>query len=152
MFSLFKPVDSSDSGSASDGVVKGTLPSHWYRSTSLYELERRAIFSRRWILITHKARFREPGDFVRYEVAGFPFFLILDKSRELRGFHNVCRHRAFPVVTKESGNASILACRYHGASLQTLPQMHAPRYEANRRSSPRLVICYNWKACKGAAL
>ena len=92
------------------------LPATWYSSPAIYELERRSIFSKRWLFITHRSRFTKPGDFVRFEEAGFPFFLCLDKKFELKGFHNVCRHRAFPVITKDSGNAKIIACKYHGWS------------------------------------
>ena len=92
------------------------LPSIWYRSAEMYELERRAIFSRRWILVTHKLRFKEIGDWVKFQEAGFPFFLCLDKNGTIRGFHNVCRHRAFPIVSENQGNSKILSCKYHGWS------------------------------------
>lgn len=49
-------------------------------------------------------------------MAGYPFFIIKDRQGNLQAFHNVCRHRAFPVITKPEGNASILACGYHGES------------------------------------
>lgn len=92
------------------------LPSNWYTSDKLYELERRAVFSRRWLLITHELRFTKTGDWIRFEVAGFPIFLIKDKTNKINAFHNVCRHRAFPVVTEEKGTSQILACKYHGWS------------------------------------
>ncbi|KAK4946030.1 hypothetical protein LTR10_014832 [Elasticomyces elasticus] len=95
------------------------LPSDWYRTPALYELERRAIFSKEWLLITHKVRFEKPGDYHQFEIAGFPFFLIMDRQRTIRGFHNVCRHRAYPVIRPEapkSGTKSILSCYYHGWS------------------------------------
>ncbi|KAK7223097.1 hypothetical protein V2G26_011100 [Clonostachys chloroleuca] len=110
--------------------VPRALPSSWYRSAPLYELERRAIFSQRWILTTHRSRFSQPGDFVRYEVAGFPFFLCLDRQGVLNGFHNICRHRAFPVVAKSEGTASVLSCKYHGWSYGLSGKLaKAPRFE-----------------------
>ena len=42
------------------------LPASWYRSEEMYELERRAIFSKKWILITHKLRFQKAGDFLEF--------------------------------------------------------------------------------------
>lgn len=93
------------------------LPSSWYRSPALYELERRAIFSKSWMFVAHKNRFTKPGDYVRYEIAGLPFFLIVDRQNQIRGFFNVCRHRAYPVIRPEaedSGTKSIIACYYHG--------------------------------------
>ena len=92
------------------------LPSMWYTSPEMYELERRAIFSRKWMLITHKIRLGQAGDFIKYDVAGFQFVLCRDRDGNINGFHNICRHRAFPVVQKESGNAKIFSCKYHGWS------------------------------------
>lgn len=92
------------------------LPASWYTSQELYELERRAIFSKKWLLITHKARLGTSGDWLRYEVAGFQFVICKDRTGSINAFHNVCRHRAFPIVTKENGNNSVFSCKYHGWS------------------------------------
>lgn len=92
------------------------LPATWYNSQEIYELERRAIFSQKWILVTHKLRFTEDGSWVRFEQAGFQFFLIRNKEGKINGFHNICRHRAFPIVTKEQGQSTVLSCKYHGWS------------------------------------
>lgn len=82
----------------------------------MYELERRAIFSRRWILISHQLRLGKAGDWIKFEVAGFPIFIVRDKTNQINAFHNICRHRAFPIVTEEKGCSQILACKYHGWS------------------------------------
>lgn len=91
-----------------------TLPASWYVSEDLYELERRAIFAKHWLLITHRLRFKTTGNYASYTIAGYPFFIIKDKDGNLNGFLNVCRHRAFPVVQKDEGTARILSCKYHG--------------------------------------
>lgn len=92
------------------------LPANWYTSPEMFELEKRSIFSRRWLITTHKARFLNTGDWLRFEIAGYPFVLVKDREGEIRGFHNVCRHRAFPVVTEDQGTTKIFACKYHGWS------------------------------------
>ena len=92
------------------------LPGNWYTSDEMYQLERRAIFSRRWLLITHKSRFSNPGDYVRYSVANYDIVLSKSRSGDIHAFHNVCRHRAYPVVETDAGNAKIFSCRYHGWS------------------------------------
>ncbi|KAH6879450.1 Rieske [2Fe-2S] iron-sulfur domain-containing protein [Thelonectria olida] len=105
------------------------LPSSWYRSEEVYELERRAIFSKKWILVSHKLRFTEDGSWVRFEEAGFQFFLVRNNDGKINGFHNICRHRAFPVVTKEEGKSSVLSCKYHGWSYGLNGQLaKAPGY------------------------
>lgn len=92
------------------------LPAAWYTSREMYELERRAVFSRRWLFITHSSRIKRPGDFLRYTVADFDFVIIMDRQKNINAFHNVCRHRAYQVVEESSGTKNILACRYHGWS------------------------------------
>jgi phenylpropionate dioxygenase-like ring-hydroxylating dioxygenase large terminal subunit len=92
------------------------LPAPWYTSQDMYELERRAIFSRKWLLTTHKSRVPNTGDWVRYEVAGYEFVVVRDNKGVIHAFHNVCRHRGFPIVTKDEGNSYVFSCKYHGWS------------------------------------
>lgn len=92
------------------------LPAPWYNNEEFYQFERRAIFSRRWLFITHKSRLQAAGDFLRYSVAGFDIIIVRDRKSNINAFHNVCRHRAYPFVEKDKGNAKIFACRYHGWS------------------------------------
>lgn len=99
-----------------DKTAIRALPSNWYTSQDMYELERRAIFSKQWMLITHKVRLSGPGDWLKYDTAGFEFVLCRDREGKINGFHNVCRHRAFPVVTAEQGSSKIFSCKYHGWS------------------------------------
>lgn len=106
------------------------LPGSWYTSPEMYELERRAIFSRKWLMITHKSRFNQAGDWLKYSVAGYEFVLCRDREGKINGFHNVCRHRAYPVVTEEKGTAKIFACRYHGWSYGLTGKLaKAPGYQ-----------------------
>jgi phenylpropionate dioxygenase-like ring-hydroxylating dioxygenase large terminal subunit len=106
------------------------IPASWYRSAELYQLERRSIFSRQWILMTHRLRFSEAGDFMSLTYGGFPFFLIKDRDGNIRGFHNACRHRAYPVVEKPSGRAQALSCKYHGWSYGFKGNLaKAPRFD-----------------------
>ncbi|KAE8153025.1 hypothetical protein BDV25DRAFT_127507 [Aspergillus avenaceus] len=94
------------------------------------DLERRAIFSKRWLLLTHRTRFTKPGDYLSFTVANFSFFLILDHDSKINGFHNVCRHRAYPIVQARSGSAPILSCKYHGWSYGFKGNLSkAPRFE-----------------------
>jgi phenylpropionate dioxygenase-like ring-hydroxylating dioxygenase large terminal subunit len=106
-----------------------SLHSSMYYSPEVYDLERRAIFSKRWILISHQARYREPGDFVQYEMAGFNVVVVKDKALNIVAFHNICRHRAFPLVQIPSGRARIFSCKYHGWSYDLNGKLtKAPRF------------------------
>ncbi|PLB38274.1 aromatic ring-hydroxylating oxygenase subunit alpha [Aspergillus candidus] len=106
------------------------LPALWYRSPSLFALERRAIFSKKWLVITHQVRFQNVGDYVKYDIAGYNIFVIKDRKGCLRAFHNVCRHRAYPVMEAGCGTARIIACKYHGWSYGLDGQLaKAPKYQ-----------------------
>ncbi|KAL5117567.1 hypothetical protein ACEQ8H_004460 [Pleosporales sp. CAS-2024a] len=112
----FGASDAKDATSVKEVPVRA-LPASWYTSQAMYQMERRAIFSRRWLLMTHSSRVETSGDWLRYNVAGYDLIITKDRQGNINAFHNVCRHRAYPVVDKEdAGNAKILACRYHGWS------------------------------------
>ncbi|KAH8663442.1 iron-sulfur cluster-binding protein [Tricladium varicosporioides] len=124
--------DSKTSTTTSDPIdaAPQSLPSSWYRSIPMFELERRAIYSRKWMLVTHKLRFSKAGNYVRFTEAGFSFFLCMNRQGELNGFHNICRHRAFPIVSRDSGSVSIFSCKYHGWSYGLNGKLaKAPRFE-----------------------
>ncbi|RDW57834.1 hypothetical protein BP5796_12635 [Coleophoma crateriformis] len=114
-----------------DGLIKRSeLPQGWWTDSMLFQAERRAIFSKTWICVSHRSRFVKPGDYVSHEIAGFRFFLILGKDNTVRAFHNVCRHRAFPVTEKASGSSTILGCKYHGWCYNTQGQLtKAPHFD-----------------------
>lgn len=99
-----------------DNTPTRALPASWYTSQEMFELERRAIFSKRWLLTTHQLRLPNTGDWLRYDIAGYPFVLTKDREGKINAFHNVCRHRAFPVVTEEQGSSFMFSCKYHGWS------------------------------------
>jgi phenylpropionate dioxygenase-like ring-hydroxylating dioxygenase large terminal subunit len=109
--------------------LDSSLPADFYHSPAIYQLERRAIFSKRWFLVSHKARYRNVGDFVQYDMAGFNFVVVKNKEGALVAFHNLCRHRAFPVVQQTSGTARIFSCKYHGWSYDLNGRLtKAPRF------------------------
>ncbi|KAF5004577.1 hypothetical protein FDECE_8907 [Fusarium decemcellulare] len=121
---------SSDQDANTKSVPPRGLPASWYRSPEIYQLERRAIFSKKWILLTHTLRFKEAGNYLSFNYAGFPFFLIQDRDGNINGFHNACRHRAFPIVQNACGKASILSCKYHGWSYGFKGNLaKAPRFD-----------------------
>lgn len=91
-----------------------TLPAAWYRDAALYEVERRAVWGREWLAVARADQLREPGDAVGTSVAGMPIVVLVDGDGDLRAFHNVCRHRAGPLVDDGEARCRALVCRYHG--------------------------------------
>ncbi|KAI3005744.1 hypothetical protein CBS147346_4094 [Aspergillus niger] len=117
-------------GSENTVHKESDFPQNWWTGSDVFELERRAIFSKRWLYLAHRSRFTKPGDYHSFEVAGIPIFLVLGKDDIVRAFHNVCRHRAYTVTRKECGSSMILGCRYHGWSYNTKGQLiKAPHFD-----------------------
>ena len=91
-----------------------SLPASWYGDPALWQKERKAIYGASWNLVARLDQLAEPGAYVAQVVAGWPVFVLKGRDGELRAFHNVCRHRAAPMVDDGEGRCEVLRCRYHG--------------------------------------
>ena len=89
------------------------LPTAAYTSEEFYQLERERLFPRTWMGVAFAHEISDPGDAVPVTVAGLPVILLRDKKGEIRGFHNVCRHRATLVLREPAKGLSNLQCPYH---------------------------------------
>lgn len=90
------------------------LPAPFYVAPHAAVQEVQRVFAPAWQLITSAAQLGEPGDHVVDEIAGVPVVLVRGEDGTLRGFHNVCRHRAGPLALCNGRGARALRCRYHG--------------------------------------
>ncbi|MBI1186613.1 MAG: Rieske 2Fe-2S domain-containing protein [Alphaproteobacteria bacterium] len=92
-----------------------TAPAAWYRDPALWPRERTHIFAPAWQFATHESALPEPGAYWADALAGYPVLIVRDEAGALRGFHNVCRHRAGPLVHAGVGRCDgALTCQYHG--------------------------------------
>lgn len=96
------------------GAPTEALESHWYHDPAVFEHERGAVWSRGWLFFAPADRLAEPGRYVADTVAGWPLFVVVAPDGTLRGFHNVCAHRAGPILWEGTGSCGNLVCRYHG--------------------------------------
>lgn len=90
-----------------------TIPARWYYDLDIWARERHAVFGREWLLVGHQDQVAAPGDYVATEIAGFRIFVIRGRDGALKAFHNVCSHRAAPIVDDGAGHCDVLRCRYH---------------------------------------
>ena len=91
-----------------------TLPASWYADAEIWQAERTAIWAKEWIHIGYRHQIDRPGGFVTESLAGFQLFAHRGADGVLRAFHNVCPHRAGPIVPAGEGCQLQLVCRYHG--------------------------------------
>lgn len=92
-----------------------TLPAWTYDSAEFLALEKESVFMRSWQLVGHVSELRDPGDFLRFDLLGESAIVLRDDAGELRAFHNVCRHRAYRLLSGGDGRCDrFIRCRYHG--------------------------------------
>ena len=91
-----------------------TLPASAYHDPEWFARERTTIFAPTWQLAGFRAQLQQPGDYLTHLIAGFRVMVIVDDDGALRAFHNLCRHRAGPLVTDDHGHCTVIVCEYHG--------------------------------------
>lgn len=91
-----------------------TLPAAWYSDPAHYQREIPAVWRREWLCVGDLQDMPAPGAWTAVVAGGLPVLLVRDKEGALRGFLNVCRHRAAPLCeTGEHVAGSALSCPYH---------------------------------------
>jgi choline monooxygenase len=90
-----------------------TLPAELYRDVSIFAAEKEKIFSRTWQVVGNGSQVANPTDYFTTELMGEPLLIVRGGDGKLRGFYNVCRHRAGPPA-EGCGARKLFRCGYHG--------------------------------------
>ena len=90
-----------------------TLPAHIYWDTNILLVEKEKIFSLTWQVVGHGIQVANPGDYFTTDLLGKPLLFVRGSDGNLRGFYNVCRHRAGPPA-EGCGSRKLFRCGYHG--------------------------------------
>jgi choline monooxygenase len=90
-----------------------TLPAASYYGEAALEEEKSRIFSAAWQVVGHAHQVRDPGDYFTCDLLGEPLVIVRGEDAVLRGFYNVCRHRAGNPASG-CGNRKLFRCAYHG--------------------------------------
>lgn len=91
-----------------------TLAHHYYHDPEIFARECEQLFRRHWWLVATEAELAGNGDYHALALMRWPLLLVRDQRGELRGFYNLCRHRAGPLVDDGGGHRRDFVCRYHG--------------------------------------
>ena len=89
-----------------------TIPARLYNDPVYLELERERVFAHTWQLVGRAEDVATQGQYLTAEVGNDSIVVVRDGDA-LRGYHNVCLHRAGPVA-QGCGKRQTLQCRYHG--------------------------------------
>jgi choline monooxygenase len=90
-----------------------TLSALLYTDATVFAVEKERIFSRTWQVVGHASQVANPGDYFTTELVGESLLFVRGLDGVLRGFFNVCRHRAGPPA-EGCGSRKLLRCGYHG--------------------------------------
>lgn len=103
-----------------------TLETDFYCAPDVFALDVE-LLARRWMLVDHVSRIPEPGDWFVVEIGPDSYIVTRGRDREVRAFHNVCRHRGSRICLEESGNDRLFVCPYHSWSYRLDGSLHSAR-------------------------
>src|SRR5215472_6347149 len=90
-----------------------TLPAQLYWDAAAFAAEKEKVFARTWQVVGHVHQVANPGDYFTTDLVGEPLLIVRGADGQLRGFYNVCRHRAGPAA-EGCGSRKLFRCGYHG--------------------------------------
>ena len=91
------------------------LPGWTYHSGAFLELEKKLLFRTHWQIACHVSDLPEAGSYLTFDMCGERALLVRGSDGEIRGFHNMCRHRGSRLVAENRGRCKgALVCPFHG--------------------------------------
>jgi phenylpropionate dioxygenase-like ring-hydroxylating dioxygenase large terminal subunit len=90
-----------------------SLPAWIYGDPEFFALERERVFRPSWQGVCHISDIPSAGDFHTFEFLGESLFVVRGADGAVRGFHNVCRHRAGRLLDGPRGSCRRIVCPYH---------------------------------------
>ena len=92
--------------------INKTLPSRYYLDPDIYEKEKLKILYCTWQYAGHASQVANIGDYLTLKIGNENLIIIRTEEGKLKGFFNVCRHRAHRLL-EDNGNVNSITCSYH---------------------------------------
>lgn len=102
--------------------LASTLIPDAYTSPDFFRLEQEKVLATGWVAVGFSADVEGPGTCLVVELAGRSIIVTKDRHGRLRGFHNLCRHRATKLLdddAREVGHRGRIRCPYHNWTYDT---------------------------------
>jgi phenylpropionate dioxygenase-like ring-hydroxylating dioxygenase large terminal subunit len=125
------------------------MPPSVYTSPEFLEREISDVFAKDWVSVGRASSLAKPGDYLTYELAGQPIFVIRDANGQLRAMSNVCLHR-MSTLLEGAGNKKTIVCPYHAwtynldGSLRSAPAMGLNTEFCKEHYKLPAVRCEEW--------
>lgn len=95
------------------------IPAARYSDPRLFELEMKHVWGTSWLMAAHESEIAQPGTYKLFDQIGESIIISRGTDNIVRAFHNICRHRAAPLVKEPAGKAPRFLCPYHSWSYAT---------------------------------
>jgi phenylpropionate dioxygenase-like ring-hydroxylating dioxygenase large terminal subunit len=90
-----------------------SLPGWLYTDAEYHAVEIERVLRPSWQIVCHDSELAAPGDWRTIEYLGESIVVVRGDDGVVRGFYNVCRHRAMRLVEGAAGCTRKLVCPYH---------------------------------------
>ena len=118
-------------GFSADPANSYTPDAPYYFDPEVYRAEMRSIFQRNWIYFCHASQIPEEGDYQTGDIAGQSIYVLRDRDGGIRGFFNVCQHRAHQLLSGSGNVKAVIRCPYHSWTYELDGSLRgAPKCEA----------------------
>ena len=97
-------------------IAEQLLPREAYASLDWFEREQRELFGRSWVFAGLVSDLAEPGDYLTVDAGVHQLFVVCDRNRDLKAFHNLCRHRGAQLLEGQGNLSRRVVCPYHSWS------------------------------------
>ena len=92
----------------SEHVSAHGLPANVFQKKAIYTQESNKIFAAGWASIGCAQQLEKPGDILPIRIAGQSLIAVKNREGRVSVFHNVCRHKAAPLVDEPCNKRSIV--------------------------------------------
>lgn len=123
-------------GFTDDAAESYTPDAAYYFDPDVYRAELRQIFQSNWLYFCHASQIAQEGDYLVGEVAGQSIYVVRDRDRSVRGFFNVCQHRAHQLLAGSGTIKAVIRCPYHSWTYEL---------DGSLRSAPKCEAVLNFK-------
>jgi choline monooxygenase len=112
---------------SADPARSVALPGSLYSDPAVFAEEKRRIFYKSWMPLTHESALAGAGDYVCGTIVDQPVFVLRGADGALRAFHNVCQHRAHELLRGRGNVKAAIVCPYHAWSYEFDGSLRAAR-------------------------
>ncbi|MBX2881574.1 MAG: aromatic ring-hydroxylating dioxygenase subunit alpha [Granulosicoccus sp.] len=109
-----------------------SLAARYYTDPAVFQAEKYGVLATTWQFAGHVSQLVHPGDYFCFSIADENLFCVKTRSGEIKGFYNVCQHRAHQLLSG-TGNSSQIICPYHAWTYELTGKL---RSGPNTRSVP----------------